>query len=64
MKGARAVLASLWPLMDRSAARFSDGLYRELLAGRLPAEALANVQRKCIEGKFGPEMRKPERWGA
>jgi hypothetical protein len=64
MKGARCVLGSLWPLFDKSAARFSDAFYDELLCGHSPAAALAKVQRRCLAGAFGSEMAEPEIWGA
>jgi CHAT domain-containing protein/tetratricopeptide (TPR) repeat protein len=46
--GARAVVASLWPLRDDEAAAFFDPFYRELGAGQSVAAALAAARRARI----------------
>ncbi len=43
--GARAVVAALWEVHDRSASVLMDAFYGELAAGRSVAEALAGAQR-------------------
>ena len=43
--GASNVMATLWPVEDRSTARFMDRFYAELSAGRAEDEALAIAQR-------------------
>ena len=47
--GARSVLVSLWPVTDRSTARFMTEVYRELHAGSPAAEALRSVRQRWIE---------------
>ncbi len=43
--GASNVLATLWPVADRTTARFMERFYRELAAGRTEADALTEAQR-------------------
>lgn len=49
--GARAVVASLWPVEDRPTAEMMATFYRRLLAGDGPARALAEAQRRALEGE-------------
>lgn len=46
--GARAVVASLWPLEDRAAERLFDAFYRELAQGVSLGQALKTAQRQRI----------------
>ncbi len=46
--GAGRVLASLWPVQDRSTARLMQGFYEQLAAGHSEAEALALAQRALL----------------
>lgn len=46
--GARDVIASTWPLYDKTAPALLDLLYRELAAGRAAPEALALAQRAWL----------------
>ena len=48
--GARAVLATLWPVTDRSAARFEAEFYRELAGGAPAGEALRRASASAIAG--------------
>src|SRR2546425_7537445 len=43
--GASNVIGTLWPVQDRSTARFMERFYGELAAGRSEAVALATAQR-------------------
>ena len=48
--GAGSVIATIWPIEDRSAAMVMTAIYHEILGGeRDAAEALATVQRRIIE---------------
>lgn len=49
LAGSHAVVASLWPLDDREAARFFDDLYAHLSRGRTVRGAVAATQREWIE---------------
>lgn len=49
-KGARAVLASLWPVADDSTATLMRAFYRHLAAGHSKAAALRQAQLALIEG--------------
>jgi hypothetical protein len=60
--GARAVLATAWPLRDAPAARFQHAFYKHLRAGASPASSLVAVQRACIDGALGADMRDPAVW--
>ncbi len=46
--GADHVLATLWPVEDRTTAVLMKNFYRELAAGRSEAMALSNAQRSAI----------------
>lgn len=46
--GARAVLASLWPVEDRATARLMQRFYQQLAAGQSEAAALAEAQRALL----------------
>jgi CHAT domain-containing protein len=46
--GARSALVTLWPVTDRSTARFLTEVYRELYDGRPAAEALRSVRQRWI----------------
>lgn len=54
--GARAVIASLWDADDEITAFVISVLYREMVAGRPPVDALATAQR-CVATITGPELR-------
>lgn len=58
--GARAVVVTLWRVEDRASADYMTAFYRELRAGRSPAEALQRVRREWIAGG-GPNAH-PSRW--
>lgn len=58
--GAAGVVVTLWRIEDRSAAEFMVALYRELHAGRSPAEALLVVRRRHLEA--GGADAHPSRW--
>lgn len=46
--GARSALVTLWPVTDRSTARFMTEVYRELHGGHAAAEALRSVRQRWI----------------
>jgi len=46
--GVPSAVATLWPISDRSAARFFPRLHEKLAAGLAPAEALRQVQLEAI----------------
>lgn len=48
--GARAVLASLWPVSDRSTAALMSRVYRHLAAGLSPDVALRAAQTELVRG--------------
>jgi CHAT domain-containing protein/tetratricopeptide (TPR) repeat protein len=48
--GARAVLATLWPVSDRGAARFEAQFYRALAGGAPAGEALRRASQSAIAG--------------
>lgn len=52
--GVGSILASLWPVDDRSAIAFTSRFY-ELLNYKTRAEALRQTQIECAEGKFGAD---------
>jgi len=55
-KGAKAVLATLWPVMDRSTGIFMQNLYRLRQEKNLSkAEALQEAQLLFIRGQVGSE---------
>lgn len=47
--GARAVVASLWPLRDEEAYRLFDSFYRRVAEGNTAAAALQGAQREALE---------------
>jgi CHAT domain-containing protein len=61
--GVPTVIASLWDIGDRPAARLSDLFHQHLLAGNDPVEALRQAQLSMLHGsdKAG---RSPAAWGA
>lgn len=59
--GARAVLASLWKVDDRSTAELMRHVYRELAAGRPKGEALRRGQLELLRT---PELAHPFHWAA
>jgi CHAT domain-containing protein len=59
--GARAVLVSLWNVDDRSTGEFMEVFYREIRAGRPPAEALRLVKLGFLRSER-PLQRHPRRW--
>jgi CHAT domain-containing protein len=62
--GAGSVIGSLWELDDAGAATFQIEFYRLLINGRSAAESLAETQRACLRGEFGPAMRDVRMWAA
>jgi CHAT domain-containing protein len=58
--GARNVIAGLWDVNDQSTAGFMDTLYRELTAGKRPADALRNAKLAMIASPGN--LRKPYYW--
>lgn len=62
LAGAGSVIGSLWDLDDSGAATFQIEFYQLLLDGRGPAEALAETQRACLRGEFGPALRDVSMW--
>jgi CHAT domain-containing protein len=58
--GARHVVAGLWDVNDQSTAGLMDVLYRELAAGRRPADALRAAKLAMIESHGN--LRKPYYW--
>ena len=58
--GARHVIAGLWDVNDQSTAGLMDVLYRELAAGRRPADALRAAKLAMIESRGN--LRKPYYW--
>lgn len=62
--GAAGVVASLWPIYDRSALALLEPFYRRLAAGVDAATALTLAQRDLINGTDGPALlRSPAIWG-
>lgn len=62
--GAGAVIATLWNILDVHTPSFQANLYRHLLAGQPPADALALTIRSCIRGELGPALASPLVWSA
>lgn len=58
--GARGVVMSLWRVDDQVAARYMEDFYRELRAGRSPAEAMLLVRQRKISA--GGSDAHPSRW--
>ena len=57
--GASNVIGTLWPVQDRSTARFMERFYGELAAGRSEAVALATAQRAAARN---PQTAHPFYW--
>jgi CHAT domain-containing protein len=58
--GARNVIAGLWDVNDQSTSRLMDVLYRELAAGKGPADALHTAKLELVRSKGN--LRKPYYW--
>jgi CHAT domain-containing protein len=58
--GARNVIAGLWDVNDQSTAGFMDTLYRELAAGKRPADALRTAKLAMIQSPGN--LKKPYYW--
>jgi CHAT domain-containing protein len=58
--GARHVIAGLWDVNDQSTAGLMNSLYRELAAGKRPADALRTAKLAMIESKGN--LKKPYYW--
>jgi len=58
--GARNVIAGLWDVNDQSTSRLMDALYRELGAGKSPADALHAAKLELVGSKGN--LRKPYYW--
>lgn len=50
--GAQAVIASLWPLNDRSSAVFMGAFYRELASGRPASESLRSAKIRMLKSPW------------
>ena len=60
--GARAVIVSLWKVRDQAAAAFMIDFYRELHAGRSPADAMRAVRQARL--RAGGDAAHPSEWAA
>jgi CHAT domain-containing protein len=58
--GARNVIAGLWDVNDQSTSRLMDVLYRELAAGKNPADALHTAKLELVRSKGN--LKKPYYW--
>ena len=56
--GAQAVLVSLWRVEDRTAAKYMADFYREVKAGRSPADAMLALRQSRLSGA----MSHPSDW--
>ncbi len=62
--GATGVLASFWPIYDRTVLPMVEGFYAELARHADPALALAMMQRRLLADTTAPEvLRTPYIWG-
>ncbi len=50
--GAQAVVASLWPINDRSSAVFMGAFYREIASGRSPSESLRSAKIGMLKSRW------------
>jgi CHAT domain-containing protein len=57
--GARAVLVSLWSVEDRTAAEYMADFYRELKAGRSPADAMLTLRQSRLKNAAHPSQWAP-----
>lgn len=57
--GVSSIVATLWPIEDRAAARFVERFYRELASGHTVAGALRETQNAL---RARPESRDPRAW--
>jgi len=64
IKGAGAVIGTLWPISSREAAKFTREFYKHLLDGDGAVASLTETQRACIAGELGAELAAPESWSA
>ncbi len=61
-RGARAVLATLWPVADITTPQMMEHFYRARRGGAAKTEALRAAQIEMITGE-DPELRHPYHWG-
>ena len=62
--GARAVLASLWSVADKSTAELMKRFYRELFSGQSKDESLRRAQLALLRGEAGESVSTPYHWAA
>ena len=62
LAGANSVCSSLWPIDDHATSLFMKQLYHELNQGVTYDQALTNVKRKFIHGKYGQEYTSSYYW--
>jgi CHAT domain-containing protein len=51
ISGAKSIIGSNWPILDRSSADFMSVFYRNYFSGLSPADALAQTQREFIRNR-------------
>ena len=61
--GASAVVGTLWPVRDETAAAIAVDFHRALIRGALPSEALRRAQLAYLENRYHQE-RDPHGWAA
>lgn len=54
-QGAKAIIASLWPVADISTSILMKEFYRQRVAGKTKAEALREAQVALLQGRIKPE---------
>ena len=65
MAGAKRVCASVWEIPDISTSEFMYNFYRNKIQfGQNYCEALSNVKRAFIKGKFRKEWQHPKYWAS